>query len=642
MEILMKIATKKQMTIGKKITLSFAFVLGLMIIIGVLSNLGVLRIVKNAEGVIAGNLLDGALAQKEVDHLVWANQVNALLTDDTITTLEVQTDHRKCAFGQWLYGEGRNNAEKTVPELAPLLNEIEKPHERLHNTAISIKKSFKQADPNLPARLIAIEAEHLRWASRIRDAFLEKNTSLEDVQKDPTQCSFGKWRDTEAAKNAYAQAGEDFKKTWDELPEVHRKLHESAHTIEKLLAAGNNGKAEQYFNNVTSSLLEDTVELFQDLTIEAESELSGMNKAKHIYATETVPALHQVQNQLKKIREEAKRYVVTDVVLLNAAKTTRNMVTLFTIATLIAGVFLSYFVTRGIIKILKNISDRMNIGAEQVSTASMEVSSASASLADGSSQQAAALEEISASLEEVTAMTRNDADNAKQADILMKETAGVLTKADESMKNLIDSMRGISSASEQTQKIVKTIDEIAFQTNLLALNAAVEAARAGEAGAGFAVVADEVRNLAMRAAEAAKNTSQLIDNTVEKVNRGSSLVEDTSETFYVASQATGRISILVSEIAQSTGEQALAIQQVNKAITEIDSVTQQNAATAEEAASASEKLSAQAATAKHVVEDLIELVGGKDANKKHTVKKINKSSPSLTPSRSVAQVSPYS
>ncbi|HSR36674.1 MAG TPA: methyl-accepting chemotaxis protein, partial [Desulfurivibrionaceae bacterium] len=174
-------------------------------------------------------------------------------------------------------------------------------------------------------------------------------------------------------------------------------------------------------------------------------------------------------------------------------------------------------------------------------------------------------------------------------------------------------MEEISAASAETQKIVKTIDEIAIQTNLLALNAAVEAARAGEAGAGFAVVADEVRNLAMRAADAAKNTSNLIEGMVQKINNGAKLVEETSESFNVASQATERIGTLITEIASSAGEQARAVGQVGSAIAEIDSVTQNVAASAEEAASASEELSAQAETMKGTVKELLALAGGDDS-----------------------------
>jgi methyl-accepting chemotaxis protein len=196
----------------------------------------------------------------------------------------------------------------------------------------------------------------------------------------------------------------------------------------------------------------------------------------------------------------------------------------------------------------------------------------------------------------------------------MKEANEVAKTAGEAMTNLDTSMQEISSASEETQKIIKTIDEIAFQTNLLALNAAVEAARAGEAGSGFAVVADEVRNLAMRAAEAAKNTAGLIENTVKKVNDGSTLVSHTSGSFTEMVEKVARVGELVDEIAAASSEQAQGIDQVNKAVAEMDKVVQQNAANAEESASASEELNAQAVQMEGIVGDLVRVIGGNTQN----------------------------
>jgi methyl-accepting chemotaxis protein len=209
----------------------------------------------------------------------------------------------------------------------------------------------------------------------------------------------------------------------------------------------------------------------------------------------------------------------------------------------------------------------------------------SQSLSEAASEQAASLEETSSSLEEMTSMTKQNAGNSTEANRLMGVAREVIQKADGSMNELIGSMKAIARSSEETQKIVKTIDEIAFQTNLLALNAAVEAARAGEAGAGFAVVADEVRNLAMRAAEAAKNTSGLMEDIVRKVRDGEKLVGVTDGAFKEITESSLKVVNLIGEIAAASREQSQGIEQVNKAVAEMNRVTQQNAAGAEELAS---------------------------------------------------------
>ena len=277
---------------------------------------------------------------------------------------------------------------------------------------------------------------------------------------------------------------------------------------------------------------------------------------------------------------------------------------------LIVTVVVVSFFARGIALPVGRIATDLDEASEQVATASSQVAQASQSLAEGASEQASALEETSSSLEEMSSMTKQNAGNAAQAKALMAEAKTIVEKVDEKMNRMVTAIAEVTRSSEETGKIIKTIDEIAFQTNLLALNAAVEAARAGEAGAGFAVVADEVRNLAMRAAEAAKNTSNLIENTIVTVKNSSELTRETQDAFKENIENAVKIGQLVDEIAAASSEQAQGIGQIGKAVAEMDKVVQQSAANAEESASASEEMNAQAVQMKSYVDTLVMIIDG--------------------------------
>lgn len=289
---------------------------------------------------------------------------------------------------------------------------------------------------------------------------------------------------------------------------------------------------------------------------------------------------------------------------------TRNFIIGLGLASLVIILMVLYVILSKISRTIKQIVDNLNSTAKNVDASSSQVAAASQVLAEGSSEQAASIQETSASLEEMSSMTNQNADNARQADTLVQNVTKIIGTTNDSMEEMTVSMAAIEKASEETSKIIKTIDEIAFQTNLLALNAAVEAARAGEAGAGFAVVADEVRNLAMRAADAAKNTATLIEDTVKKVNEGSCLLDSTNEAFTEVASSTSQVTHLVSQIANASSEQAQGIRQVNNAVIEIDKVVQQNAAGAEESASAATELNDQAEKMKGFVETLGAVVEG--------------------------------
>jgi len=278
----------------------------------------------------------------------------------------------------------------------------------------------------------------------------------------------------------------------------------------------------------------------------------------------------------------------------------------------VAAVLFYFFARRGIeglYRPIRRIAGSLSEGANQVNSAAAQVSQAAQQLAEGASEQAASLQETSSALEQLAAQTRSNADNARKANELGQQAREAAQNGDQTTSQLADAMQAINEASAQIGKIIKVIEEIAFQTNLLALNAAVEAARAGEHGKGFAVVADEVRSLAQRTAEASREITTLIEDSVNRVKEGTQVADEVGRSLGKIVNDVTQVTQLINNIAQASEEQAQGVEQINTAVSQMDKVTQQNAAGAEEGASSAEELNAQAAMVKTMVEQLTELVG---------------------------------
>lgn len=274
-----------------------------------------------------------------------------------------------------------------------------------------------------------------------------------------------------------------------------------------------------------------------------------------------------------------------------------------------------------IISSLNEVLGEINIAAEQVASGSMQVSDSSQELSHGATEQASAIEELTASMEEIAAQTKQNASNAEDANELSIEARKDAAEGNNQMKSMLNAMIDINESSTNISKIIKVIDEIAFQTNILALNAAVEAARAGQHGKGFAVVAEEVRNLAARSANAAKETTALIEGSIKKVEDGTKIANETAKALDKIVEGVAKAATLVGEIAAASNEQSIGILQVNQGIMQVSDVTQTNTATSEECAAASEELSSQAELLKNLV--------GKFSLKRHNL--ISNNSESLSP-----------
>lgn len=317
--------------------------------------------------------------------------------------------------------------------------------------------------------------------------------------------------------------------------------------------------------------------------------------------------------RLKEIIRKQKESALNQVTKLAGKENTKTMGIAYSVSfaglliSILGGFLIRRFVTRPIHQIISGLQNTCTAVAD----ASEQVWAAGQKLARATSEQAAFLGETAASLEEMDATVRQNADNADHADRIVKHSVLSIRTANDSMNRLIRSMEDISSASYETRKIIKTIDEIAFRTDLLALNAAVEAARAGQTGAGFAVVAEEVRHLAMQSAEASRNTAAIIESTVKEIQEGSALVSTVNESFVRMESDACKTSGLVGGVAEGMNQQAQGIDRITKDMAEMDTIVGSNASDGKKLVITSEDMNVQALQMNKFINELAELAGKK-------------------------------
>jgi methyl-accepting chemotaxis protein/methyl-accepting chemotaxis protein-1 (serine sensor receptor) len=334
-----------------------------------------------------------------------------------------------------------------------------------------------------------------------------------------------------------------------------------------------------------------------------------MDAGMVIFAQKVQPTLEEIGRQAISLVEQQTRDLASASAV-SSAKSARS--TMATIALLLLGLAVGVGVlllVRRAAAALKNLAARMSDSAEKVSSAASLVSGSSQSLASGASQQAASLEETSASTEEITSITRKNADHALQVAGLMQQSADGAVAVNQSLDRMVEQMREIGNSSNKIARIIKVIDEIAFQTNILALNAAVEAARAGEAGLGFAVVADEVRNLAQRCAQAARDTAGLIEDSIVTSRDGNARLDQMASNVRGMTESATQVKSLVDEVNMGSQEQARGMEQISRAIIQMEQVTQRTAASAEESASAGTDLNSHANALHTLVLEMRDMVG---------------------------------
>ncbi|MEW5814818.1 MAG: methyl-accepting chemotaxis protein [Spirochaetota bacterium] len=565
----------KNIKLSGKLGIGFGTVLLFLFTVIAITIVQVTQIEIDSGEIIASHMLRSSADQRTVDHLNWAMQVNKLFTDPDVHTLGVETDPHKCAFGKWYYGEERREAEKLVPALKPVLAAIEGPHTELHQSAIKISENYIATDASLGNLLQAIKSDHLEWAGNIKTWIIKKNQEGVVVETEPEKCGLGKWIFSDQTENLVKE-NPHLARLIEDIIEPHKLLHQSALEIQSSLNNGRFEKAAALYESTTDPLFQKVLGIIEKIINWYDERIEPNREAVRVFTEETLPALGNVQKYLQEFRSIVEKNLLTDEMLVAKVNQMRTIVLILGAAAFLIGIILPVVITRGILRqvdIIKDASWAVTAGSQQISASAQQ-------LAQGSTEQASSTEEVSSSMEQMSANVSQNADNALETDKITSKAAQDAGECGKEVKQTVEAMKQIAEK-------ISIIEEIARQTNMLSLNASIEAARAGDHGKGFAVVASEVGKLAARSKVAATEISSLSTTSVK-------IAEEAGEMLESLVPDIKKSSDLVQEISSASVEQKNGLEQINKAIFQLDSVTQQNSSASEELASTAEELATHA------------------------------------------------
>ncbi len=581
--------------VGTKLGIGFFEMVLILIIASILSYFGVGTIVNNAGEVIKGNKLDAELAQREVDHLNWIIKVEALFSDKNVTNVEVETDDHKCGFGKFLYGEKRKNAEKLVPSLSPMFKDIEEPHKRLHLSAIEIDDVYSQVDIAIGSFLREKKVDHLNWMHKVKDVLVDKSLNIVDAEIDHTKCGLGTWMYSPET-SMFMRDNPQYASIFSTMKEPHRKLHESAIKIQELLGTGRRNDANLYYIQNTNRFAENTLEKIDEMLTLHDSQIASMQKSTNIYAEKAVPALHETQRILAKIRSEAKTSIMTDEVMLKSAEITRRNVMLISVLAIFAAIISAYFITLTISGPLRNIADAIKEIAENRDlTVNMQLRSnkdeigimgaAINGLLDMLKnafrlvdRSASDVDERAVDVSNRAAANRERASIEEERAKQMQETIGVMGKTAGEVANASKAQKKAANVSEERiSELTKIIEEITEKTHSQRESAQTASERVEEMGATGAKVADtankqieSVENVNMALQDIEEAVQQMIQVTEKSSSQGGEVlqaaeegarsVNATVDGMRAISESSDQISEIISvitEIAEKTDLLAL-------------------------------------------------------------------------------------
>lgn len=561
----------KNLRLGNKIMSGIGIVLFMLIIVGISAFVGISKIVDNGVEVVNGNALKGELMQRMTDHLNWTLNVSSFLNDEHVTELRVETDHHRCGFGRWYYGEGRKQAETVLPLLKEPLLAIEEPHKKLHESVIKIKKVFKKADPEYPAFLAKQEAAHLIWSEKVQDAILAKRKSV-GVELNHTKCTLGRF--------IHGDAGEEMSESdpvlgslIEDIKPIHKKLHNTGIKIQRALRKKDDNTASKIYRRETKPVLSTVRQYIGKMQKRAQRNLQGVQKAQAIYVTETQSNLEQVQKYLKQMINVATNNLMAEEKdMLTNAMTVRVAIILLSIIAVILGGGLGVIITRAIINPLQkcvNVVKKISMG--DLST-KIEVESS-----DETGQLLNAMQLMQSSLQEVLKDINMLIDAATHGELDVRS----------------DSSGHAGDFAKIAEGINQTLDAVTRPLNIAA--SFVEQISRGE-------VPGIIRETWQGDFEKLKNNlNQLIEATVEVTELATKIAEgdlrvvvrersEEDDLMYALkymveglNRITREVKIAVSNISAGSNQLSGASQQLSQGATE-------QAAAAEEASSAMEEM----------------------------------------------------